>query len=460
MIEIRDKKVSVVGAGKSGIYSSKLLLALGVDVFLSDSGKKENIKGLEELPAEVKTEFGGHSEKVLDADLIVLSPGVPAGIPILKKAFSKKIPVISEIELAYPYLKSPIISITGTNGKTTTTTLIGEIMKASGKKTAVGGNIGEPLVKFARPLLKTEGYDVIVSEISSFQLETIIDFKPHVAVMLNITPDHLDRYAGMAGYIDAKARIFRNQGKDDFAVLNANCANTMSLRPKIRSKILTYSRSNKQKEGVFLKNKNIISNIGGTEKVICNISDIKLLGVHNIENAMASIAASVAMGVGQKTIFDVLRNFSGLEHRIEFVRELNGIKFINDSKGTNVDAVLRAIESFADPVSKSIILILGGRNKDTDFGVLVKPLKESVKKVILIGEAKEQIKGMILRNDSSLGSIMSVVADDMGEAVRIAYSGAVKGDYIVLSPGCASFDMFENYKHRGKVFKEEAGKLK
>jgi len=458
MMDLRNKKVSVLGMGASGIYSSALLVRLGARVLLSDIKKKEEFGGgLEEIPEGVETEFGGHTERVLDSDLIVVSPGIPLDVPILRKAEEKKILTIGEIELAFHYISAPIVAVTGTNGKTTTTTLIGEILKAGGKRVGVGGNIGEPLCKFALPLSGAQVPEVIVAEISSFQLETIMDFRPKVAIVLNITANHLDRYFSMEYYIKAKARIFLNQQKQDFAVLNGDCVNTMSLRKNLKATQVIFSRIYEPDTGVFIRNGKIVSRIF-KEEVICDSFRIKLPGLHNLENALAATAAGVLFEVKPDAISGVLREFRGLEHRIEFVREVKGVKFINDSKATTVDAVMRAVESVGRPGIESVILIAGGRYKGGDFGILGSLVRERVKKVLILGEARQQIKEMLLKSTPSLSFKIEEVSD-MEEAVKRAFAVATGGDCVLLSPGCSSFDMFKDYKERGRVFKEEVWKL-
>ncbi len=461
-IKCQNKKIAVLGMGVSGVYAARLLSNLDAVVLLSDSKKKEELSNigvgdyLGMVPGGVEMEFGGHSDRVAESDIIVVSPGVPLDIPILKKAKDSGVPIIGELELAFYYIPVPIIAITGTNGKTTTTALIGKIFEADGWKVAVGGNIGQPLCSFINPDGSWTNTELVVSEVSSFQLETISKFKPKVATVLNITEDHLDRYAKFEDYVEAKARILQNQTPEDFAILNRDCPRTFSLALGAKARIIPFSRKCALKEGVFIRDGQIVARISGDDNFICNISDVRLEGVHNLENVLAAVASAIIFNVRTESILKILKEFAGLEHRLEFVAEINGVKFIDDSKATNVDAVLRALESTGEPGGKqarTIILIAGGRDKGGDYSILGPLLEDKVKYILLLGEAKNRIKKAIIDYNPQIVSRIKEVKD-MKEAVGIANRLATAGDSVLLSPACSSFDMFKDYKERGRIFKD------
>ena len=459
MVEFKNKKVAVLGMGVSGVYAARLLHNLGARVILSESKKREDTEekpGI--VPGDVEMEFGGHSDRVAESDVIVVSPGVPLNIPVLEKARAGRIPIIGELELASCFIPVPIIAITGTNGKTTTTTLIGKIFEADNRKVVVGGNIGEPLCSFINPDGSWTKAEIVVSEVSSFQLETIDKFRPKVAAVLNITEDHLDRYAKLEDYAEAKERILKNQKPEDFAVLNMDCPRTFSLAVRAKARIIPFSRKSVPQEGVFVRDGKIMAKISGEENFICNVADIRLQGVHNLENVLAAIAATFILNVRKENIAKVLKEFPGLEHRLEFAAEAKGVKFIDDSKATNVDAVLRALESVGQTDTRSIILIAGGRDKGGDYSLLGKLIENRVKYLLLLGEAKDKIRKTLIHCNPQLTSRVKEVKD-MKEAVRTAYRLASKGDCVLLSPACSSFDMFRDYKERGRIFKEEIRRL-
>ena len=336
--------------------------------------------------------------------------------------------------------------MTGSNGKSTTTTLVGEILKAKGDRVFVGGNLGTPLTEY---VLSGGGADCVVAELSSFQLETIGDFRPSISILLNISPDHLDRYPGIQEYAEAKFRIFENQTADDFAVINGDEPWSTEVSARFRGKVIVFSRRRKVENGVFAEEGRLVSNINGRQETLCEISKIGIKGVHNLENSMAAAAAALLRGCTPEIIAGTLRVFPGLEHRLEFVREIDGVKYINDSKGTNVGAVIKSIEGFNEP----ILLIAGGRDKGSDFSLLRPLIQEKVKRLILIGEATEKLR-------RAAGDLTTTIhADSMEEAVHIARKEAVKGDVVLLSPACASFDMFKNFEDRGRIFKERVWKL-
>lgn len=449
-LKLKNKKALVVGLARSGVSAVRLLLREGAKVTVTDTAGKDKLVGaVSRLKGlSISYELGGHNpETFLKSDLIIISPGVPYKSEYLLKAKEKGIPVISEIELAYNLLKPPIIGITGTNGKSTVTTLTGELIKACKRNVFVGGNLGTALTD---AVLSDKKWDAAVAEISSFQLETIRDFRPKTAVLLNITPDHLDRYASMDEYVWAKARIFENQDKNDFAILNADDPYTAGITKKMNADVILFSRLKDVKRGVYIKGSDIVSNISGKDEIVIKTDELGIKGVHNIENAMASIAAAQLSGCPVEFMRPVLKRFAGLEHRLELVKTINGVKYINDSKGTNVGAVVKSLEGFSEPV----ILIAGGLDKGGDFTPLRGLVKEKVKCLILIGKAKDKIA------EAVGGLTDTIFASSLEDAVNIASHKADKGDVVLLSPACASFDMFKNYEERGRVFKEAVFRIK
>ncbi|MFH1562405.1 MAG: UDP-N-acetylmuramoyl-L-alanine--D-glutamate ligase [Nitrospirota bacterium] len=449
MLELRDKKVIVLGLAKSGVAAAKLLLKHGAKVKISDSKStgelQQEIAGLKNL--EIET--GGHNEGSLtDCELVVVSPGIPLDIPFLRKAQNLNIPIISEMELGYQYLQqNKVIAITGTNGKTTTTTLIGEILKTAGQKVVVAGNIGNPLSGIVDKIDKSH---LVVVEISSFQLETIKDFRPNIAVFLNFTPDHLDRHKDLDNYLKTKARLFENQTSEDFMVLNANDSAIMEVSQQFKAKPVYFSSDKRDfKDGVWVEGNQIMSRFNGKENNICQSQDIILPGTHNLENALASIGVSLILNIELEAVRKTLKEFKGVEHRLEEIACINGVRFINDSKATNVDSVIVALKSFNEP----IILIAGGRGKGCDYSRLNFLLAEKVKALILLGEAKDKIASQV-----NFNNIFKV--QDLHEAVQLSYELAKPNNVVLLSPACASYDMFKNFEERGRVFKEAVGRRK
>jgi UDP-N-acetylmuramoylalanine--D-glutamate ligase len=353
--------------------------------------------------------------------------------------------LISEIELAYHFIHIPIIAVTGTNGKTTTTLLIGEMLKEDGKKVGVGGNVGEPLILFADG---KDRWEVLVVEISSFQLEAIEAFRPRISVLLNITEDHLDRYPSYDDYIEAKVRIFANQNSGDLAVLNRDDPIVMRYQETVKAKKVLFSLREKLEEGAFSNGQTIFLKLGEKGEEY-SLAKTPLKGIHNVENMMAALTVARAFGCSEKAIQGALNRFEGLEHRLEFVREIKGVRFYNDSKGTNVGSVVKSLQSFSGPV----ILIAGGKDKNGDLNPLKELIQKRVRHLILIGEAKE-------RMNRELGELTdTAMAQTMEEAVFRAHQKAKGGEVVLLSPACSSFDMFKDYKERGKVFKEAVNKL-
>ncbi len=441
----RGKRITVVGLGRSGRAAANLLAEAGAVVRVSEVQPEEGIKGefRSLLNKGVELEFGGHRpENLMKSDLIVLSPGVPSSLPGLVAARSQGVRVIGEVELAFLSTSAIFVGITGSNGKSTTVTLLGEMLKAEGKPSLVAGNIGTALCGVIGDLSPQH---IVVTELSSFQLETIETFRCHISVLLNLSPDHLDRYPNMNAYAQAKARIFENQRETDFAILNADDDLSMSLSSGIKSRLLLFSRKRPVGEGCFLSEGKVLFRTAGHTEEICAAGEIAIKGIHNLENAMAAAAAGFLLGLEPPVLRKVLQNFPGLEHRLELVLEKDGVKYVNDSKGTNVGAVLKSLESFESP----IILIAGGRDKGSDFSPLREAAKGRVKSFILRGEAKEKIRAAV--NASS----PVFEASDMKDAVRRAHSLAEKGDIVLLSPACASFDMYANFEERGRVFRNE-----
>lgn len=450
-MEIRDKKVLVIGIARSGVAVARFLVEKGAMVTLTDNKRPEQLQEtLQDLPAgKVEVMAGVYPEvNGNNYDLLVVSPGVPLTIPPIRQAFAANMPVLGELELAYRFAGSPIVAITGTNGKTTTTTLIGEIFKAAGRKTCVGGNIGLPLV------LEVEKYgpeDVVVAEVSSFQLETVRDFKPRAAAILNFTPDHLDRHGTMENYIAAKARIFENQDQDDFTILNYDDPEVRKLEGQTAGQVIFFSRQHNLDTGVFVQNGHIVAATGENREIICPVQEIGIRGAHNLENALAATAATYVMGVSGETIGRVLRTFPGVAHRMEFVAEINGVKFINDSKGTNPDAAIKALEAYDEPV----VLIAGGRNKGSKFNEFAAVVQKKARALVVVGECAGEIAAVVRMT----GFDRIRQAASFEDAVHIAAGEARPGDVVLLSPACASWDMFKNFEERGDLFKAVVGSL-
>ncbi len=451
-MDLKDKRVLVVGLGRSGVASALFLKAHGARVTVSDTKSGDELRN--EIPTlldhGIAVETGGHGERTFRGqDLIVVSPGVPVDAPALVQARTLGEEVIGEIELASQFLPGPMVAITGSNGKTTTTTLAGEILTASGFPTLVGGNIGTPaisLVEQAKP------ETVIVLEVSSFQLETIQAFHPKVAVVLNVTPDHLDRHKTFEAYADAKARMFENQRNDDFAVLNADDPTCVVMAQQTLAQVFWFSRQKEVRQGAWVRDGNILFRRGDGQgkdgqHEIMPISEIPLKGLHNLENVLAAVCAAALMGCETKKIRQAVHDFKAVEHRLEFVATIGGVDYYNDSKATNVDATIKALESFP----ANIHLILGGKDKGSDYTVLNELLQKRVKRVYTIGAAAEKIESQIA---SKSGSVEVVHAETLENAIRKAHAVAVPGDVVLLAPACASFDQFKNYEHRGQVFKE------
>lgn len=431
-------KITILGLGKSGIACANLAVSKGYSVFASDSGKTKTHAQMK-LNKNVEIEFGKHSSKVLDSDIIIKSPGIANELEILQQARKKEIPVLSELEFALNFAKpKKIVAITGTNGKTTTTTLTYEIIKKAYKNTFVAGNIGFPISEI---VTKLNSKSVLVLELSSYQLEDSPYFRPNISISMNITPDHLKHHHTMANYIKAKSNIFINQKKSDYAVYNYEDKYLKKFIQKTSADKFEFN-SNKTKNCIYYKDE-IIYLKKGNKKITLK-PKINMPGKHNIDNILAAICASYLAGVKVSAIEKVISGFKGVEHRIEFVKEINGVKYYNDSKGTNVDSTKVALESF----DKNIQLILGGQDKGSPYKPIFNLIKKKVKNIFLIGEATKIIKKE-LKNSAPMTECKT-----LDNAVKKIYSVATKGDIVLFSPACASFDQFNDFEHRGREFKK------
>ena len=437
-IDLRNKKVSIIGVGRSGIAAAEIIKSHGGLAFVSDSGTIKDAALASRLASlGIESEFGGHTDRIFDCDLMIVSPGVSSDSEVIIKAKSKGIKVWPEIELAYRLCRGKIIGITGSNGKTTTTALIGEIIKNAGVPSFVCGNIGFPFIDVAEKVPE-DGYAVV--ELSSFQLEQIDEFHTDIAVFLNLTPDHLDRHKSIDIYISAKMKIFKNQISDDIAIVNFDDEVIRENCARLAARTRWFSIRRSIEDSVWAVPDGAIYANG--EQLIKSI-ELKIRGEHNLSNACAAVAVALGAGISKTIIAETLKSFSGVEHRLEPVRLIGGVSFINDSKGTNVDSVFWALKAVSAPV----ILIAGGKDKAGDFSVLNDLISKKVKAIVLIGQATNKM-------ETAWGKIVTCLkATSMEEAVQTAYANAVSGDTVLLSPACASFDMFDNYEHRGRVFK-------
>ena len=444
---IEGKKALVLGAGKSGIGSAKFLAERGAVVALHDrlpvDQWSDTARGLK-TSNNVGLLTGDIPSWLLDQiELVVISPGVPTNTVPARYVDRKDGEVIGEVELAYRFLKGKVVGITGSNGKTTTTALVGEILKNAGLQTQVGGNIGTPLLSLTGSSIDG-GFTV--AELSSFQLETIKDFRPDVAVCLNVTPNHLDRYDSFQDYAAAKHRLFRNQSSRDVAILNADDEITASWASGLKAKVVLFSTKRALDEGLLLRGRDLVHRSEGTETVLTTRDDIFLLGLHNVENVLAALAVGLSCGADPGSMKQTIRDFKGVEHRIEFVTEINGVKFYNDSKATSVDAASKALSALSENAGKTV-LILGGRGKNAPYAPLADLIRSSVRALVLLGEDADNI-------ESQLKGLADIIrADSLEDAVMKAFSAAAEGDSVLLAPACASFDMFKSYEERGEVFK-------
>ncbi len=446
-MDFSEKNALVVGMAKSGVSAAKLLLKKGLTVFCYDT------KQVHELNEDAQKLFKKHKLPLLNnetvdkqiehMDMLVLSPGVPETLPFIQRAYARKIRVLPEIELGYLCSKGEFVAISGTNGKTTTTALTGEIFKNAGKRTHVLGNIGEPICEYA---LKTKRGDVVVCETAAFQLHPIVDFHPRAAAVLNVTEDHLERFHTMDAYAKAKANIYKNQTKNDFAILNYDNEYTRKMAEDVEGQVYFFSRTCEVERGAFVRGQDVIFKDKGLEKYICNTAQIYIPGAHNLENALAACCLASCMGVSAQVIRKTFMEFKGVPHRIEFVREVDEVRYINDSKGTNPDATIKAVEAMKNPT----VLILGGYDKLNDFVPLFASLNDNIKFVIALGATQQKL--LDAANETGFKNI--VTAPNFLDAVVLAKQIARPGYNVLLSPACASYDMFLNFEHRGDVFKE------
>jgi UDP-N-acetylmuramoylalanine--D-glutamate ligase len=441
---LEGKKVLVVGLARSGRAAIERLLPRGAQLTVTDLSPPAALGAeLRDLAAKkVGLEIGMHrTETFENQDLIVVSPGVPADSPYLQAARARNIPIVPEIEVASWLLASPLVGVTGSNGKTTTTTLIGKMLESSRIPAAVAGNIGVPLISLVDAVPREK---IIVTELSSFQLEVIRDFRPQVSVLLNITPNHLDRHGTMEAYVEAKAQVFRNQTPEDLAVLNADDPVVRSLAPRIRARKVYFSRQMELPDGLFVSRGRVIYRAGNLERPVLETRDVKLRGEFNLENVLAAAATACVLGADFAALRRAVQEFRGVEHRLEFVREVHGVAFFNDSKATSVDAAAKALSAFEGGVH----LILGGKDKGAPYAPLAPLIARRARGLYLIGAAAERIARELS------GTVEIVPAGDLETAVLEAFSRAEAGETILLSPACASFDQFENFEHRGRVFKD------
>lgn len=450
---IKDKKVLVVGLGKSGIAALEAMVKLDADVYVQDSKTADAVDA--ELLAymqenDVTGYFGETPEDMAQFDMLILSPGVPPELPFIQKAEKAGAEVIGELEVAYRFGKGRYVALTGTNGKTTTTTLVGEIFEKSGRETHVVGNIGVAVVSKS---LDVDDDAWLVTEASSFQLETICDFKPVVSAILNLTPDHLNRHKTMENYGAAKARIFENQDESQYLVINYDDKVCFELAKDCKAKIVPFSRKEELEFGAFVKDEYIvIKNEQGELIRFCKTDELNIPGTHNLENALAAVAVAYFAGIDAEVITKALVEFQGVEHRIEFCGEVDGVRFVNDSKGTNPEASIKAI----DAMKGGVILIAGGYDKGSTFDELIEAFNGKVKHMVLLGKTAPMIK----ETAEKLGFTASVIVEDMEQCVNEAFRLAEKGDNVLLSPACASWDMYKSFEQRGDHFKECVKKLK
>ncbi|NLL98642.1 MAG: UDP-N-acetylmuramoyl-L-alanine--D-glutamate ligase [Tepidanaerobacter sp.] len=450
-MELKGKNVLILGLARSGIAAAIELINLGAKVTASDMKSKGELKDIAALESKgAQLVFGEHPLSLLNGcDLIVLSPGVPSDINILDEARKRDIPIISELELGFWFAKAPIIAVTGTNGKTTTTTLIGEIFKNEGKNITLAGNIGIPLV---REVEKAEAKDFLIVEVSSFQLENIMHFKPKISVILNISEDHLNRHKTFENYIETKARIFENQTEEDYAVLNYDDPIVRSFIKRIKAKTMYFSQKEELSRGIYVKNGVIVIRENGKIYPLLKAEELGIKGSHNLENALAAACVAWICRINLNNVAETLKDFHGVEHRLEFVAEIGQVKFINDSKATNPHSAQKAIEALNEP----IVLIAGGYDKKSDYTDFIRAFSGKVKKLILIGDTADVIEDAAKKQ----GFYDIQKTDSLQQAVKLAYSAATPGDVVLLSPACASWDMFESFEERGRIFKEAVYSLK
>lgn len=448
-MEFQNKNVLVIGAGISGFAAAKVTKKFGANVTLSDSKNESDLKyNFDELRnLGINLKFGAQTETLLEGvDLVIVSPAVPLRIPILQTALQKNIQVISEVELAYNLAQSQICAITGTNGKTTTTTLLGLLLETGYKKVGVGGNIG---VALSEVVLETGAGGAVAAEISSYQMEATNNFKPHISAILNVTPDHLKRHGNMQVYQAMKEKIFAQETAEDFLVLNYDDEVVREIKTRAACKVVYFSRKKILDEGAYIDGDKLIINYGGKISELCTIEELGIKGSHNVENALCAALMAFLMNCTAENIRRVLMAFTGVEHRIEFVREIDGVKYYNDSKATNTDSAIKALETF----SGNIILIAGGDDKMTDLTDFLQLVKARVDNLILVGDAAARFKAEALKNNFPAEKILEA-GYSMEKAVELAKNIAKNPQVVLLSPACASFDMYDGFEQRGKDFKK------
>lgn len=446
-MELKEKRVLVFGAAKSGISATSLLQKQGAYVLLHDGNTNLNIDDLKER-IDIKNNFqavlGELPDEIMDTiDLLVLSPGIPVDHPLVEQMRKKNIPIWGEIELAYRFAKGKIVGITGTNGKTTTTTLVGDIMKTYFDEVYVVGNIGNPYTDIA---METTDQSVCIIELSSFQLETIHEFKPDVSAILNITPDHLNRHHTMDNYIQMKENIAKNQTMSELCILNYEDETLRQIADRLSTRIMFFSSARQLENGLYLDGEDIVYSDQGVKHIVCNVNELKVLGKHSYENVMVGIGMAVNMGVPMDLIKKAVLDFRAVEHRIEYVETIDGVSYYNDSKGTNPDASIKAVQAMKSPT----ILIGGGYDKDSEFDEWIEAFDNKIKYLVLLGQTREKIAECAIRH----GFTNIIMASDLKEAVRVCAEKAQKGDAVLLSPACASWGMFENFEERGRLFKQ------
>ncbi len=449
-----NKKVLIVGMARSGVAAARLLCAQKAIVTVNDSKREEDLETdlsvLDGLDLERK--FGSPAEPLLEGkDVLIISPGIPEQAPFVRKARSMGMYVIGELELAYQLSKGTLVAVSGTNGKTTTVSLLGEIFRNAGKVTHVVGNIGYP---YSLAAMVSKKEDVVVCEVSSFQMETADTFHPHAALLTNITEDHLNRHGTMEVYTSLKMRMFQHQTGEDYAVFNADDPNLQGLCKQVKSHVLKFSRKKEVREGAFVRDGTIYVSLRGEERAVCATEEVRIPGPHNLENALGAVCIAAAMNIPIPVIRHSLKTFRGVEHRIESVRELDGVQYFNDSKGTNVDSTIKAVDTMTRPT----VIILGGYDKHTSFDPLSEEIqrrKEIIREAVLIGDTAAQIEASLRTN----GFDHISHAETLQEAVEKSRELAEPGWNVLLSPACASFDMFKDYEERGRIFKKIVNNL-
>ncbi|MBU1100672.1 MAG: UDP-N-acetylmuramoyl-L-alanine--D-glutamate ligase [Bacteroidetes bacterium] len=448
-MDIKNKHITILGAVRSGIAAAKLIKKLGGIPFVSDMVPYEKLSASFDVLTEagINFEAGGHTDKVYDCDFIVTSPGVPSNAKVMVEALEKGIEVISELELAASFCEGDIIAITGSNGKTTTTMLTAHVFNHCGLKTHLAGNIGRA---FSDVVLEVKKGEVVALEVSSFQLDFIKNFHPKVSAILNLTPDHLDRYGGSFNrYSEAKLRIFSNQIESDYYISNDDDLKLSKSKGKSSARNLTFSVKHKIERGSYLNMDSFVYANDNTEEIICSSSDLSIRGEHNIANALAVVCFAKIFNLNSEKIKEAFSTFPGVEHRLEFVRKVDAVEYINDSKATNVDSVWFALRSFDKP----LYLILGGKDKGNDYSLIFESVKQNVKKIYAIGSSAKKVSNYF-------SDVVDVeIKETLEDAVQSARKEAAENSIVLLSPACASFDMFDDYEHRGKVFKEAVMRL-